>query len=91
MFSIIVLYCAIPVLQADALALPYRSASCDGVLCIAVLHHIASNARRARLLAELARLLRVGGRAIVSSLLCFFLPDSSYLHVLGSLGVNLAP
>lgn len=51
---------------ADGLALPYRPATCDGVLCIAVLHHIASPGRRMALLAQLARVLRPGGRALVT-------------------------
>lgn len=51
---------------ADGMALPYRAASCDGVLCIAVLHHIASPARRLALLAQLLRILRPGGRALVT-------------------------
>jgi SAM-dependent methyltransferase len=38
----------------------------DGALCIAVLHHIGSARRRARLLAELARVLAPGGRALVT-------------------------
>eukprot|EP00775_Hariotina_reticulata_P001104 gene1103-1439_t len=37
---------AADVLVADALQLPYRPCSCDGVLCIAVLHHISSRRRR---------------------------------------------
>lgn len=45
---------------ADAFALPYRAGSCDGVLCIAVLHHIASKARRLRLLQRLCNILRPG-------------------------------
>lgn len=51
---------------ADGLALPYRGASCDGALCIAVLHHIASPSRRLALLAQLLRILRPGGRALVT-------------------------
>ncbi|PRW57369.1 alkylated DNA repair alkB-like protein 8 [Chlorella sorokiniana] len=51
---------------ADGLALPYRPGTCDGVLCIAVLHHIASPARRLALLAQLLRVLRPGGRALVT-------------------------
>lgn len=50
---------------ADAMKLPYR-ACCDGVLCIAVLHHISSVDRRVRMLAELASILAPGGRAIVT-------------------------
>ncbi len=45
---------------ADAFALPYREGTCDGVLCIAVLHHIASEPRRLRLLKQLAHILRPG-------------------------------
>ena len=53
------------VLMADALCLPMRPGSCDAVLCIAVLHHISSVARRGRLLRQLLRVLRPGGRALV--------------------------
>mgnify|MGYP001067948350 CR=1 FL=1 len=45
---------------ADAMCLPYRPGSCDGVLCIAVLHHISSQQRRLRLLSQLLRLLVPG-------------------------------
>jgi SAM-dependent methyltransferase len=38
----------------------------DAVLCIAVLHHISSRARRLRLLSELLRVLRAGGRALIT-------------------------
>ena len=52
--------------QADAAALPLRSGCADAVICIAVLHHLSSEARRLAALAELARVLRVGGRALVT-------------------------
>jgi hypothetical protein len=51
---------------ADGMALPYRPASMDGVLCIAVLHHISSPERRVRFLEQLRGLLVPGGRAIVT-------------------------
>jgi alkylated DNA repair protein alkB family protein 8 len=51
---------------ADGLALPYRPSSCDAALCIAVLHHLASPARRLALLAQLLRILQPGGRALVT-------------------------
>lgn len=51
---------------ADGFTLPYREGSCDGVLCIAVLHHISSEARRRRLLQRLCSILRPGGRALVT-------------------------
>lgn len=52
--------------QADGLCLPFRDGACDGALCIAVLHHMSSVGRRRAMVAELARILRPGGRAIVS-------------------------
>ncbi|GLC44949.1 hypothetical protein PLESTM_001668100 [Pleodorina starrii] len=48
-------------LVADALRLPYRPASADGALCIAVLHHLSSARRRVRLLRQLLRVLRPAG------------------------------
>eukprot|EP00884_Botryococcus_braunii_P003339 jgi/Botrbrau1/13005/Bobra.0389s0004.1 len=54
------------VMVADALDLPYKDGAFDGVLCIAVLHHISSRARRIRLLKELVRVLRSGGTALVT-------------------------
>jgi alkylated DNA repair protein alkB family protein 8 len=52
--------------QADAAALPLRSGCADAVICIAVLHHLSSEARRLAALSELARCLRPGGRALVT-------------------------
>jgi alkylated DNA repair protein alkB family protein 8 len=49
---------------ADIMNLPYRSGSCDAVLCIAVLHHMSTPARRLRAIQECVRLLRVGGRGL---------------------------
>ena len=43
-----------------------RSGACDGALCIAVLHHMSSEARRVRTLSELGRVLRCGGVALVT-------------------------
>ena len=51
---------------ADAFHLPYSSSRLDAVLCIAVLHHISSAARRLRMLEELVRVLKPGGRALVT-------------------------
>ena len=50
---------------ADGFHLPYRSGCCDAVLCIAVLHHLSSAARRLRMLQELLRLLRPGATTIM--------------------------
>lgn len=50
--------------QADAEALPFAAASFDRVLCTGVLYHVSSCVRA---LLEMRRVLRAGGRAIVSS------------------------
>jgi len=46
---------------ADCIHLPLRSASCDAAICIAVMHHLSTEGRRIRCLAELRRIVRVGG------------------------------
>lgn len=50
----------------DNLVLPFRDESLDAVLSIAVVHHLATTDRRIRALRELARVLRIGGRIIIS-------------------------
>lgn len=54
------------VVLLDNLSLPYRDESLDGVLSIAVIHHFATTERRVCALRELARVLRIGGRIIIS-------------------------
>ena len=54
------------VMLCDNLALPYRDESIDALLSIAVIHHIATAERRVHALRELARVLRVGGRVMIS-------------------------
>lgn len=50
----------------DNLALPFRDESLDAVVSIAVVHHFATTDRRVCALRELARVLRIGGRIIIS-------------------------
>ena len=50
----------------DNLSLPFRDESLDAVLSVAVIHHIATAERRVRALRELARVIRVGGRVMIS-------------------------
>ena len=38
-----------------------RSKSCDAAICIAVMHHLSTEARRIRCIEELVRIVRVGG------------------------------
>ncbi|XP_076642912.1 class I SAM-dependent methyltransferase fire dancer isoform X1 [Halictus rubicundus] len=54
------------VLICDNLALPFRDGSFDAVLSIAVVHHFATTERRVHALKELARVLRIGGRLVIS-------------------------
>lgn len=57
---------AADVLLADGMTLPFRRACMDAVLCIAVLHHISSPARRLGFLAELRDLLKPGCAALIT-------------------------
>ena len=50
---------------ADVMALPYRSGTFDAAVSIAVLHHVATKARRRLLVREALRVLRPGGRALL--------------------------
>lgn len=54
------------VLICDNLALPFREESFDAVLSIAVVHHFATTERKVHALKELARVLRIGGRLVIS-------------------------
>lgn len=56
----------VQVLICDNLALPFRDESFDAVLSIAVVHHFATIERRVHALKELARVLRIGGRLVIS-------------------------
>ncbi|GFS15823.1 alkylated DNA repair protein alkB-like protein 8 [Elysia marginata] len=49
----------------DVTCLPFRTGSFDVVLCIAVIHHMATKHRRYKALSEVVRILRKGGRALV--------------------------
>ncbi|XP_020797839.1 alkylated DNA repair protein alkB homolog 8 [Drosophila serrata] len=53
------------VFRCDCLSVPVRSASVDGCISIAVIHHLATGERRLAALREMARVLRPGGRALV--------------------------
>lgn len=55
----------VEVLTGNCLNLPFRSSIADGVLCIAVIHHLATHERRRRAVQEIARVLCKGGRALI--------------------------
>lgn len=46
---------------ADCMHLPLRTKAFDAAICIAVMHHLSTRARRIRCLQELARIVKVGG------------------------------
>lgn len=50
----------------DCLQLPLRDSVADGVISIAVLHHLATSERRLQALDEMRRVLAPGGRALVT-------------------------
>lgn len=60
------IHISIQVLILDNLTLPYKDESLDAVLSIAVIHHLATTDRRICALRELSRVLRIGGRLIIS-------------------------
>lgn len=51
--------------HCDCLSLPVRDNSIDGCYSIAVIHHLATEERRRQAITEMARVLVVGGRALI--------------------------
>lgn len=51
--------------HCDCLSLPVRDNSIDGCYSIAVIHHLATEERRKQAIAEMARVLGPGGRALI--------------------------
>lgn len=60
------LSCVLQVAICDNLDLPFRDESFDAVLSLAVVHHFATAERRVGAIRELARILRIGGRVIIT-------------------------
>jgi ubiquinone/menaquinone biosynthesis C-methylase UbiE len=48
------------------MSLPFRDASCDAVISIAVLHHLTTAARRKNAVKELVRVTRPEGKVLVT-------------------------
>ncbi len=55
------------VVVADCIHVPLRDQSCDAAICIAVMHHLSTEGRRIRCLAELRRIVKVGGLIYVQA------------------------
>ncbi|KAK4887269.1 hypothetical protein RN001_003540 [Aquatica leii] len=49
----------------NCLHLPFKDQSVDGVISIAVIHHLANTERRLQAIKELRRILKLGGRALI--------------------------
>ena len=58
--------CRHDLVQANGLHLPYRKGFFDAAISIAVLHHLSTPDRRHAFLSEMARVLRPGGRALIT-------------------------
>ncbi|CAF1078973.1 unnamed protein product [Rotaria sordida] len=54
------------VFLSDCMNIPVPTNMFDGVICIAVLHHISTEARRLLALKEIVRILKPGGQALVT-------------------------
>ncbi|TRY74054.1 hypothetical protein TCAL_05060 [Tigriopus californicus] len=52
-------------LRSDCLFLPFRSGSADGIICIAVIHHLSTWERRLKAVQEMSRVLRIGGSCLI--------------------------
>lgn len=61
-----IFYFLFQVAICDNLDLPFRDESFDAVLSLAVVHHFATTERRVGAIRELARILRIGGRVIIT-------------------------
>lgn len=53
------------VFVGDVLSIPLRTGVFDVCLCIAVIHHLATEERRLKAVQELMKILRVGGKALI--------------------------
>lgn len=54
------------VLLGENLRLPFRSNAFDAALSIEVLHHFTTKQRRIEALKEISRILKIGGRALIT-------------------------
>ncbi|CAL1265824.1 unnamed protein product [Larinioides sclopetarius] len=54
------------VLTSDNLHLPFRDETFDAVLSVAVIHHFATTDRRVAAIKELTRVLRIGGKILIT-------------------------
>ena len=53
-------------LVGDIMSIPMRDSLFDGILCSGVLHHISTTERRILALKEMTRIMRVGGKVLIT-------------------------
>ena len=51
----------------DVTKMPFRKNTFDGIICISVIHHLATESRRVTALKELTRMLRHGGKVLITA------------------------
>lgn len=56
-----------PIFRSSAINIPIKNDTLDHIICIAVIHHFASEERRIQCLKEISRILKVGGTAFVTA------------------------
>jgi SAM-dependent methyltransferase len=70
--------------EADARQLPFGDASFDAVVSLNVLHNIAQREEREKALAEIGRVLKPGGRLVISD----FRNTGEYARMLRGIGIE---
>ncbi|RWS10880.1 alkylated DNA repair protein alkB 8-like isoform X5 [Dinothrombium tinctorium] len=56
---------ALETFAANVLCLPLKRDSADACICIAVIHHLSTEARRVKAIEEILATLKVGGKALI--------------------------
>ena len=67
----------------------FRSNTFDGLICVAVLHHLATQRRRVSALKELSRVLAVGGKLLVTVCAVGEKQDEVFVKLFLTFQVNL--
>ena len=55
------------VATCDVTKMPFRNGMFDGIICISVIHHLATEQRRIIALKELSRILKPGGKVLITA------------------------
>ena len=55
------------VATCDVTKMPFRNVMFDGIICISVIHHLATEQRRIIALKELSRILKPGGKVLITA------------------------